>query len=227
MVRPSRSAAIQSALGTRTAGSGAVPGEDDVRVLVDARQIGNLAIAGGELHTSFSLSCLTMSVTQPSPKDSQAIAVTGRARAATTAPSPRRRCRRPARCRSGSRPEPRSTSRVRSMASFSLALPILARCERPSAASLSFWGSRRGAWHRGRRRNAAHGPRSGLRCSHRLPIPDSCLPVGEGFPPPWIGKVWDFVKEHRPPDITKLGCGAGVTAIVPARAGRPSPRGEG
>ena len=59
-----------------------------------------------------------------------------RRRAATTAPSRRRRCRRPARCRCDNPRALRSTSRVRSMARLSFALPILDRCERPRTASV-------------------------------------------------------------------------------------------
>jgi hypothetical protein len=80
-----------------------------------------------------------MSLTQPSPKDSQAIVVTGRApsndhSAISTAPV----------SEAGTMPilypaGTSSTSRVSSMASLSLALPTFARCERPRAASLRFW----------------------------------------------------------------------------------------
>src|SRR5919107_780035 len=89
--------------------------------------------------TSLSFSSLTISPTQPSPNDSQAIVVTGRApssdhSAISTAPV----------SDAGTMPilKPAgtsSTSRVSSIASLSLALPILARCERPRAASLGFW----------------------------------------------------------------------------------------
>src|SRR3954471_3291712 len=91
-----------------------------------------------------------ISLTQPSPKDSQAIVVTGFVpssdhSAISTAPV----------SDAGTMPilypaGTSSTSRVNSIASLSLALPIFARCERPRAASLRFW-----AFQPGR---LAHGP---------------------------------------------------------------------
>jgi len=73
----------------------AVPGEHDVARRVDFREIRQLAIGAVTALASFSFNCLAMSVTQPSPNDSQAKTVTGRAPAATTTPFPPRRYRRP------------------------------------------------------------------------------------------------------------------------------------
>ena len=50
-----------------------VPFQVKIDVVVESTlQIGDLAVGGLETRASFSLSCLTMSVTQPSPKLSQA-----------------------------------------------------------------------------------------------------------------------------------------------------------
>ncbi len=57
----------------------AVPGEDDVACRIDRGEIGQFAVAGAcSTVASLSLSSLTTSLTQPSPKDSQASIVTGR-----------------------------------------------------------------------------------------------------------------------------------------------------
>src|SRR5207248_5550174 len=79
MVRPSRFALIQSALGTRT--PEVVPFQ--VNTISDAGSAllrsGSSPYPACSLVTSLSFNSLTMSLTQPSPKDSQAMVVTGRA----------------------------------------------------------------------------------------------------------------------------------------------------
>src|SRR5215212_560468 len=79
MVRPSRSALIQSPLGTRT--PEVVPFQ--VKTMSDAESAllksGISPYPACSLVTSLSFNSLTMSLTQPSPNDSQAIVVTGRA----------------------------------------------------------------------------------------------------------------------------------------------------
>ena len=80
IVRPARSAAIQSPFGTRT--PEVVPFQVKTTSVgrIDLGEIGQLAVAGLQRRrTSLSLSSLTTSVTQPSPNDSQASMVTGRA----------------------------------------------------------------------------------------------------------------------------------------------------
>ena len=67
------------AVGHAHARSGAVPGEDDVAVGVDRGEIGQLRRNRARTTFASSFSCLTTSVTQPSPKLSQASRVTGRA----------------------------------------------------------------------------------------------------------------------------------------------------
>src|SRR5215213_6757224 len=77
IVTPSRSAAIQSAFGTRT--PEVVPFQ--VNTMSDLgstfERSGRCPYGALTSDTSFSLSCLATSVTQPSPNDSQAIIVTG------------------------------------------------------------------------------------------------------------------------------------------------------
>src|SRR4051812_44977960 len=79
IVMPSRVPLIQSALGTRT--PDVVPFQ--VKTMSDFGSIfvrsGSLPYGALTTATSFSLSCLATSVTQPSPKDSHASIVTGRA----------------------------------------------------------------------------------------------------------------------------------------------------
>src|ERR1043165_8262119 len=76
IVTPSRSAAIQSAFGTRT--PEVVPFQvittSDVGSTFD--RSGSAPYGALTVVTSFSLSCLATSVTQPSPKDSHEIIVT-------------------------------------------------------------------------------------------------------------------------------------------------------
>src|ERR1043165_7917345 len=78
IVTPSRSAAIQSAFGTRT--PEVVPFQ--VNTMSDfgstLERSGSVPYGALRVVTSLSLSCLATSVTQPSPKDSHAIIVTGR-----------------------------------------------------------------------------------------------------------------------------------------------------
>src|ERR1700746_3838957 len=79
MVRPLRSALIQSALGTRT--PEVVPFQvKTMSVLESTLERSGISPYGAvSLVTSLSFISLTTSETQPSPKDSQAIMVTGRA----------------------------------------------------------------------------------------------------------------------------------------------------
>src|SRR3954451_8973505 len=139
IVRPSRSAAIQSALGTRT--PDVVPFQVNTMSLSEAtlERSGSLPYGALITVTSLSLSCLATSVTQPSPKDSHEIVVTGRPPsidhiAISTAPV----------SEAGTMPIGKSagtssTARVSSMARLSFALPPSARCERPRNASLRAW----------------------------------------------------------------------------------------
>ena len=79
-VRPARSAAIQSPFGHAGAGGGAVPGEADVGVRADLREVGERAVVGASARRqSASFSCLVASVAQPWPKLSQTSMSTGRA----------------------------------------------------------------------------------------------------------------------------------------------------
>src|SRR5437868_13497091 len=79
IVRPSRSDLIHSALGTRT--PEVVPFQ--VNTMSEAElallRSGSSPYPACSLVTSLSFNSLTISLTQPSPKDSQAIVVTGRA----------------------------------------------------------------------------------------------------------------------------------------------------
>src|SRR5262249_26965321 len=79
IVRPSRVALIQSALATRT--PDVVPFQVNTTSEVGStlERSGSTPYGALIVATSFSLSCLATSVTQPSPKDSHAIMVTGRA----------------------------------------------------------------------------------------------------------------------------------------------------
>src|SRR6185437_4021600 len=136
IVRPLREAAIQSPFGTRT--PEVVPFQ--VKTTSESKltfdKSGSSPYGALSTVTSLSLSCFSTSVTQPSPNDSQVSIVTGRApssdhSAISTAPvsdagtMPMRYCA--GTC---------STSRVRSMARLSFALPALERWERPRTASL-------------------------------------------------------------------------------------------
>ena len=105
MVRPSRSAVIQSAFGHAHARGGAVPGEDDVGGRIDLGEIGDFAIAGVQLGDVLELQLLD-DVGDPAFAEGFPGERGRRAarRAATTAPSRPRRYRTPARCRSGNRP---------------------------------------------------------------------------------------------------------------------------
>ena len=166
MVSPSRSAAIQSASGTRTPEVVPFQANTTSRVLVSTlAEVGQLAVRRLDDARVLQLELLD-DVRHPALAEAlPGQHVDRRARrASTTAPSRPRRCRRPARCRCGSRREPRSTSRVRSIARFRRALPSLARCERPSASVLRFSGTSRGAWRRGRTKKTA---RAGARGAFR------------------------------------------------------------
>src|SRR5512146_1768466 len=79
MVRPLRSAAIQLPFGTRT--PEVVPFQVNTTSVEKSTLLrsGNSPYGALMTLTSFSLSCLSTSVTQPSPNDSQASIVTGRA----------------------------------------------------------------------------------------------------------------------------------------------------
>ena len=78
IVSPVRSAAIQSALGTRT--PEVVPFQVNTMSLAGSAlaRSGNSPYGARSTVTSLSLSSLATSLTQPSPKDSQASIVTGR-----------------------------------------------------------------------------------------------------------------------------------------------------
>ena len=78
MASPVRSAAIQSALGTRT--PEVVPFQVNTMSCAGsmAERSGNSPYGARRTVASLSLSSLTTSLTQPSPKDSQASMVTGR-----------------------------------------------------------------------------------------------------------------------------------------------------
>ena len=170
---------------------GAVPGEDHVPGPgIDRGEVGQLAIGGLDDPRVLELE-LFRDVGHPAFAEAFPGQHVDRARrrASTTGPSRRRRCRTPARCRCGSRPGPRSTSRVRSIARFRRALPIFARCERPSASSLGVAGSSRGAWRRGRTRKTA---RAGARRASwpcRSILPDGRPSVGRGLPPPLMWEL--------------------------------------
>ena len=109
MVRPLRSAGMKSPFGHAHARGRAVPGEDHVAVEIDAAEIGQLAVVGldradvGELQLLDDVGDPALAEALPGEHVDAALR-----RAATTAPSRRRRCRRPARCRCGSRPAPRA-----------------------------------------------------------------------------------------------------------------------
>ena len=91
------------AIGDAHAGGRTVPGEQDVaRPDRSWPKIGKLAVFGANGRSDRACSCLTASVTQPSPKLSHASMVTGRRRACATSPFRMRRCRMPGRCRCGS-----------------------------------------------------------------------------------------------------------------------------
>src|SRR6188472_3775738 len=113
IVKPARSALIQSALATRA--PEVVPFQ--VNTTSDAgstlERSGNCPYGAFSTVTSLSLSSFWTSLTQPSPNDSQASMVTGRG--------------------------PSSDHSARSMARLSFALPILDRCERPRTASVRAW----------------------------------------------------------------------------------------
>ena len=135
MESPVRSAAIQSAFGTRT--PEVVPFQVKMMSCAGSMPLrsGSSPYAARRTVASLSLSSLTMSVTQPSPKDSQASIVTGRGpssdqSAISTAPVSDAGTM-PMRYAAGTC----STSRVRSMARLSLALPGFERWERPRTAS--------------------------------------------------------------------------------------------
>ena len=79
IVRPSRSAAIQSAFGTRTPEVVPFQVKTTSRVLVSTcDEVGQLAVGRVMTRASSSFSCLTTSVTQSLPKLSQASRSTGR-----------------------------------------------------------------------------------------------------------------------------------------------------
>src|SRR5208282_1781455 len=131
IVKPLRSAAIQSALGTRT--PEVVPFHVNTTSWskLTCVRSGNSPYGAFSVRASLSLSSLTTSVTQPSPKLSQATTSTPRAprrdhNAISTAPVSDPGVI-PIRYSLGTP----STSRVRSIASLSLDLPTFARCERP------------------------------------------------------------------------------------------------
>ena len=102
-VRPARSSAIQSVVRHPRAGGGAVPGEADVGVLADRREVGQRAVFRAQHPAVVELQLLGR---VGRPALSEALPdqhVDRRApRASTTSPSRRRRCRTPARCRRGS-----------------------------------------------------------------------------------------------------------------------------
>ncbi len=79
IVRPARSAGMLGLGRHPNARGRAVPGEDDVVVEVDLFEVDDVAVGGLERAGLGSFSCLTASVTQPSPKLSQASTSTGRA----------------------------------------------------------------------------------------------------------------------------------------------------
>src|SRR6516165_8804357 len=137
IVRPLRLAAIQSALGTRT--PDVVPFHVNTTSLAGSTLMRSGISPYGALSTvtSLGLSSLTTSVSQPSPKDSQASTVTSRAprsdqSAISKAPVSDAGTI-PMRYAAGTS----SSSRVRSIARLSLALPNFDRCERPTAACAS------------------------------------------------------------------------------------------
>ena len=138
MVSPARSAGDPVAVRDAHAGGGAVPGEHDVVGEVDLRRgPAALPYSAPSTRASGSLSCLTTSVAQPSPKLSKASTSTGRApsrdqSAISTAPV----------SEAGTMPTRQSAgmprmARDRSITSASCAFGPAARCERPSNAASS------------------------------------------------------------------------------------------
>ncbi len=140
MVRPSRSAAIQSPSGTRT--PEVVPFQEKTtsRSKSTRDRSGSSPYSAASTRTSSSFSCLSTSVTQPLPKLSQASTSTPRApssdhSAISTAPVSEAGTM-PMRWSRGTR----RMARLRSMTSASLALPACERCERARQASPSAAG---------------------------------------------------------------------------------------
>ena len=181
---PARSAGIQSPFGTRTPEVVPFQVKTTSRAKSTCGQVRQLAVVGLDGAGVVELELLD-DVGDPA----EAEALPGEhvdaalRRAATTAPSRRRRYRKPARCRSGSRPGTSSTARVRSMACLSLALPILARCERPSAASADV---QRPAGPLGARTRGIIGidrPAAGLAKVCHSTLSDRRPSLGRGVPP--------------------------------------------
>src|SRR5262249_47141177 len=182
MVSPRRSAAIQLASGTRT--PDVVPFQVKTMSVAQStcERSGSSPYSALTSVTSLSLSCLTTSVIQPSPKDSHASIVTGRApssdhSAISTAPVSDAGTM-PTRCSDGMF----RISRVRSMARLSLARPGFDRCDRAISASVRAWRFQPG--------RLAHGPEEKCGTSGRTPgldvvmiYPSRWAPlVGEGCP---------------------------------------------
>ena len=188
MVRPLRSAGIQSAFGHAHARGRAVPGEDHVAVEIDLspdraarRRRASMLAHVGELQLLDDVGDPAVAEALPGEHVDAALR-----RAATTAPSRPRRCRRPARCRCGSRPAPAGLRGSASIACFELGLADLGAmraAERgvvraPRATS-------RDAWRRDRRRNwdlPAARPGLARSSSSWSILPDSCPSLGRGGP---------------------------------------------
>jgi len=134
------------------------------------------------VRTSFSFNCLTISVTQPSPKDSQASTSTPRWPSKTKGPFRLHRYPSRERYRCDNRRDPQNL-RVSSTPSFSLVLAALARCERPSGASWRFWNlPARALCARSDREIRAHRPRQGSRHIHDNHPFRWRLSCGKGIP---------------------------------------------
>ena len=199
MVMPWRSSAIQSPFGTRT--PDVVPFHRNTMSWSGfaCLEIGQLAvIALCAMRASLIFSCLTVSVTQSSPKLSQAKTV--------DRPRPQQRPHRHL-DRAGIgrrhdadaiiRRDARGSRACVSMASFSLALPGLERCERPRSAPYESF----------RRPTRPFGARSGrkkrpCRAHGRLDYRSSIIPsrmkrlVGEAWPALCIGRQKLIVNEE-------------------------------